>query len=240
MRRAALRALSPIRQPLLWVDPGTPLTQEATAIAPFAAPLATVGELLVTNSVCLPSVCDLFGGAEGIRTPDLCDANAALFQLSYSPSCRWVLPAGAVLTSRRCFDDGGARPGWLHHAASVEDGTRRGALEPGVLGGLARGLAAAAWRDQQRCAPVSAGGRRWWRGRCGAWRRSRRRVRRPWRHRPACRRRRPGPGSGWRAGRGVRPGTTRRPRATGGSCPSGRTARSSARRSCPGGKGPPA
>ena len=26
-----------------------------------------------------------FGGAEGIRTPDLCDANAALSQLSYSP-----------------------------------------------------------------------------------------------------------------------------------------------------------
>lgn len=25
------------------------------------------------------------GGLEGIRTPDLCDANAALYQLSYKP-----------------------------------------------------------------------------------------------------------------------------------------------------------
>ena len=29
----------------------------------------------------------MFGGAEGIRTPDLCIANAALSQLSYSPMC---------------------------------------------------------------------------------------------------------------------------------------------------------
>ncbi len=27
----------------------------------------------------------LYGGAEGVRTPDLCIANAALSQLSYSP-----------------------------------------------------------------------------------------------------------------------------------------------------------
>ncbi len=30
-----------------------------------------------------------FGGDRGIRTPDLCDANAALSQLSYIPKLRW-------------------------------------------------------------------------------------------------------------------------------------------------------
>src|SRR6266545_1110352 len=171
MRRAALRALSPIRQPLLWVDPGTPLTQEATAIAPFAAPLATVGELLVTNSVCLPSVCDLFGGAEGIRTPDLCDANAALFQLSYSPSCRWVAAGRAGPRF------GGLRGGRCSAGLAAPRGKRRGWYqtgEPGTWGFQA------GWPGPPPAAPLSARARMWRPGRCGAWRRSGRHARRRW------------------------------------------------------------
>ena len=38
-----------------------------------------------------------FGGAEGIRTPDLCIANATLYQLSYSP----VAAAGHAIDSER-------------------------------------------------------------------------------------------------------------------------------------------
>ena len=53
------------------------------------------------------------GGDEGTRTPDLCDANAALFQLSYIPTevagghvgGRSIPPAPEVRPQRRCHAD---------------------------------------------------------------------------------------------------------------------------------------
>ena len=55
------------------------------------------GRVRVSGSPVRDGKTDVFGGAEGDRTPDLCIANASLSQLSYGPKNRimgrwgWVL-----------------------------------------------------------------------------------------------------------------------------------------------------
>jgi hypothetical protein len=73
---------------------------------PIAVRPATPKGLLLRNYT------TVIGGAEGIRTPDLCIANAALYQLSYGPSLAIVL-APVSWSWAHCGGAGTFEPSYL-------------------------------------------------------------------------------------------------------------------------------
>ena len=70
-------------QPAARTRNAAPLSSSLVPVVGFDMPRRRV--TINNNPRAVPGGC--YGGLKGSRTPDLCNANAALYQLSYQPMC---------------------------------------------------------------------------------------------------------------------------------------------------------